>query len=78
VLNDLSSGVAKLINCFVGSYCNRRRAIQPLPPTVEYKVSTVQKSKLNEIPARLSAKDNSEAGMQAVNNEIRLAGIQSG
>ncbi len=78
MLNDVRSRVAKAINCFVGSCCNRRRAFQHLKPAVDYKVSSVQKSKLNEILALQSAKNNSEAGKQAVKNEIRLAGIQSG
>ena len=52
VLNDLRSVVTKSINCFIGSYRNRQRAIQHLKPSVDYKVPTVQKSQLKEIPAR--------------------------
>jgi len=45
---------------------------------VDYKMSTEQKSKLKEILAEYSSKDTSEAGMQAMKNEIQAAGIRPG
>jgi len=62
----------------VGSYSNGGRAIQRPPMGVDYKMSTEQKSKLKEILAEYSSKDTSEAGMQAMKNEIQAAGIRPG
>ena len=62
----------------VGSYSNGGRAIQRPPMGVDYKMSTEQKSKLTEILAKYSSKDTSEAGMQAMKNEIQAAGIRPG
>ena len=62
----------------VGSYSNGGRAIQRPPMGVDYKMSTEQKSKLKEILAEYSSKDISEAGMQAMKNEIQAAGIRPG
>ncbi len=62
----------------VGSYSNGGRAIQRPPMGVDYKMSTEQKSKLKEILAKYSSKDTSEAGMQAMKNEIQAAGIRRG
>ena len=62
----------------VGSYSNGGRAIQRPPMGVDYKMSTEQKSKLKEILAKYSSKDTSEAGMQAMKNEIQAAGIRPG
>jgi len=62
----------------VGSYSNGGRAIQRPPMGVDYKMSTEQKSKLKEILAKYSSKDSSEAGMQAMKNEIQAAGIRPG